>query len=112
MMMLLGEKVMISRHFSEGMVARTALGALLILSACAPASESAPVYRLTIADSRFEPSQIAIPAETQVKLLVKNTDPDRRFFYSYRLNRAKRVGPGDEEQIFLRPLERGSYEMA
>lgn len=98
--------------FPRKLINLAALTALFAFVACASASEDARVYRLAIAGDHFEPAQIEIPAGTQVKLMVKNSDPTLRFFYSYSLNRTKPIRPGEEQPIFLRPLAAGSYEIA
>ena len=103
---------MILKNGPRKLLSLATLSALLAFSACASSSEGALVYRLAIAGDQFEPKQIEIPANTQVTLIVKNSDPSLRFFYSYTLNRTKPIQPGAEEQIFLRPLSPGTYEIA
>ena len=103
---------MILKNVLGKFIGFAALTAFLAFGACASSPEGAPVYRLTITGDQFEPKQLEIPAETQVTLIVKNSDPTLRFFYSYSLNRTKPVQPGEEQPIFLRPLAPGTYEIA
>jgi hypothetical protein len=67
------------------------------------------VYTLTIKDHRFTPAEITIPADTRVKLLVKNLDPSAEEFESYELNREKVVSGGGEIIVYIGPVKPGRY---
>lgn len=67
------------------------------------------VYTLSIKDHRFVPAEITIPADTRVKLLVKNLDPSAEEFESYELNREKIVAGGKETIIYIGPEKPGRY---
>jgi hypothetical protein len=62
-----------------------------------------------IKDHLFYPSEIIIPAETKVKLLVINDDETAEEFESYELNREKIIMGGSKAVIFIGPLKPGSY---
>ncbi len=66
-------------------------------------------YTLSIKDHRFIPTEITIPADTRVKLLVKNLDPSAEEFESYELNREKIVTGGNETIIYIGPVKPGRY---
>ena len=53
-----------------------------------------PVFEILIKDHLFYPDELVIPADTKVKLLVKNQDATPEEFESYELNREK-VIPGN-----------------
>ena len=66
-------------------------------------------YTLSIKDHRFTPAEITIPANTRVKLLVKNLDPSAEEFESYELNREKIIAGGKEAIIYIGPVKPGRY---
>jgi hypothetical protein len=67
-------------------------------------------YTLTIRDHRFEPNDITIPADTKIKLIVKNADASAEEFESPDLNREKVVAAGGQITVFIGPLSKGHYE--
>lgn len=83
------------------------LGALALLSPTLWADDA--VYTLSIKDHRFTPAEITIPADTRVKLLVKNLDPSAEEFESYELNREKIVPGGKEIIVYIGPVKPGRY---
>jgi hypothetical protein len=68
-----------------------------------------PEFILTIRDHRFHPSEIVIPADTKVRIVIDNKDPTPEEFDSHPLNREKHVGPNSRETIFIGPLAPGRY---
>lgn len=68
-----------------------------------------PVIEIEIRDHLFYPDMITIPADTKVKLLVKNLDPTAEEFESYELNREKVIAGNSEAIIFVGPLSAGEY---
>lgn len=72
-------------------------------------SAGPPVFELRIKDHLFFPDEIVIPADTKIKLLVKNADPTPEEFESYELNREKVIPGNTEAVIFIGPLSPGVY---
>lgn len=68
-----------------------------------------PVYELEIRENLFQPEEIRIPAHTKVKLVVYNRDSTPEEFESYELNREKVIMGGRKANIFIGPLEPGTY---
>jgi hypothetical protein len=81
--------------------------ALLLLSGSLFAAT--PVIEIEIRDHLFFPSEIVIPADTKVKLLVRNLDPTPEEFESYELNREKVISGNSQAVIFIGPLPPGEY---
>ena len=81
--------------------------ALLALSATVRAE--VPSFTLEIRGHLFYPSELAIPADTKVRLIVINRDPTPEEFESYELNREKVIMGGAQAVIFLGPLPAGTY---
>ena len=80
----------------------------VLLSASAGAAD-VPTFTLEIRDHLFYPSELVIPADTKVKLIVVNLDPTPEEFESYELNREKVIMGRARAVIFLGPLPPGSY---
>ena len=68
-----------------------------------------PIVEISIKDHLFLPSQITIPADTKIKLLVTNLDPTPEEFESYELNREKVIAGNSRAVIFIGPLPAGRY---
>ena len=84
---------------------RVLIGTLLSFSALA----GTPVVEIEIRDHLFYPSEVVVPADTKVKLLVINRDPTAEEFESYELNREKIIPGGRKAVIFIGPLKAGDY---
>lgn len=68
-----------------------------------------PVVEIEIRDHLFWPSEVRVPANTKVKLLVYNRDPTSEEFESYELNREKVIMGNRKAVIFIGPLLPGEY---
>lgn len=83
------------------------LAALLLV--CPAVLAKTPVIELEIRDHLFHPEEIRIPANTKVKLVVRNRDTTPEEFESYELNREKVIMGGRKANIFIGPLKPGVY---
>lgn len=68
-----------------------------------------PVIEIQIRDHLFFPPEVVVPANTKVKLLVRNLDPTPEEFESYELNREKVISGNSQAVIFIGPLDPGEY---
>ncbi|WP_237057525.1 cupredoxin domain-containing protein [Microbulbifer sediminum] len=68
-----------------------------------------PVVELEIINHLFHPSELIVPANTKVKLIVYNRDQTPEEFESYELNREKVIMGGQRAIIFIGPLAPGEY---
>lgn len=66
-------------------------------------------FSLTIKNHKFTPETITIPANTKVKLIVKNLDPTPEEFESQKLHREKVIQGNSQGVIFIGPLDPGTY---
>ncbi len=83
---------------------------ILLTSLCSASLVAAtPVIEISIKDHLFYPSEIEIPANTKVKLFIKNLDPTAEEFESYELNREKVISGQSKTVIFIGPLPPGEY---
>ena len=84
---------------------------LLFLLALVPflAFAQTPEFKLTIKDHRFTPTELRVPANKKVKLLVANEDPTPEEFESHSMNREKVIPGSSSATIFIGPLRPGRY---
>ncbi|MGK2924733.1 MAG: ATP-binding protein, partial [Lysobacterales bacterium] len=82
---------------------------LLTLLVTTTALAAPPVVEIEIRDHLFFPPEVVIPANTKVKLLIKNLDPTPEEFESYELNREKVISGNSQTVIFIGPLPPGEY---
>jgi hypothetical protein len=67
-------------------------------------------YHVQIKDHLFFPSQITIPANQKVKLVISNQDNTPEEFDSFSLNRDKVIFANNKATIFIGPLQPGEYD--
>lgn len=91
------------------MSARTTVAWLACAWASVAHGAELPTFTIDIRDHLFYPSELVIPADTKVKIIVSNLDPTPEEFESYELNREKVIMGGAKATIFLGPLEPGVY---
>jgi len=65
---------------------------------------------LVIKNHRFEPSELKVPANQRIKLVVHNQDSSPEEFESPSLNREKLIPGGAKATLFIGPLKPGRYE--
>ena len=92
-------------------IARNALPLLLLAGLlAAPASAQTPVnLTVTVKDHKFQPAELAAPANVPIMLRVKNLDAKPMEFESVSLRVEKVVTPNSEGIIRIRPLAPGRY---
>ena len=76
---------------------------------CALTKAEVPTFTIEIRNHLFYPSQLTVPANTKIKLLVINRDTTPEEFESYELNREKIIMGGAKAIIFIGPLLPGDY---
>ncbi|WP_232787890.1 cupredoxin domain-containing protein [Paraglaciecola sp. MB-3u-78] len=67
-------------------------------------------YQVQLKDHLFFPSQITIPANQKVKLVIHNQDDTPEEFDSFSLNRDKVIFANNKATIFIGPLQPGEYD--
>lgn len=85
-------------------------GLVACLSLCSEVSLSAvPTIEIEIRDHLFFPSEVRVPGNTKVRLLITNLDATPEEFESYELNREKVISGATKGVIFIGPLPPGVY---
>jgi hypothetical protein len=88
---------------------RRCLAGLLIGLWAACARAEVPQFELRIENHLFQPAELTVPANTKVRLVVRNLDPTPEEFESWELNREKVILGGQSAVIFVGPLPPGVY---
>jgi hypothetical protein len=68
-----------------------------------------PEFALTLRDHRFTPSELRVPANVKIKLVVDNQDATPEEFDSHALNREKVIPGKSRVTIYIGPLTPGRY---
>lgn len=85
-----------------------AIGLVAILAMGAAAAR-ADDYVLTIKDHRFNPTEIKVPANKRVQIMVINDDPTPEEFESHEM-KVEKVIPGKSKGVVrIGPLKPGRY---
>ena len=84
-----------------------AIGLAASIAASRPAS--AEDYALTIENHKFTPDTLEIPANTKVRVVIRNKDTTPEEFDSDDLHREKLIPGGSEAVVFIGPLNPGTY---
>jgi plastocyanin len=72
-------------------------------------ADEPPTFEIRIKDHKFDPAELQVPANTEIKLVVKNLDATAEEFESYELNREKIIAGGGQGVFYLDPLKPGTY---
>jgi len=83
--------------------------ALIFEHATSTMAQDAP-YTLILKDHKFQPTEIEIPADKKITLIIKNQDPTPEEFESIELRREKVVPGGEQITVYIGPLKPGRYE--
>lgn len=73
-------------------------------------SQASEDFKIVIKDHQFEPSELVVPSQKKLEILVENQDPSREKFYSYELHREKVISGNDKATIIIGPLRPGTYK--
>ena len=66
---------------------------------------------LTLKDHHFDPAEPTVPANTRIRVTVKNLDPTPAEFESDDFKAEKVVPAGQEVTFYIGPLQPGTYEI-
>jgi hypothetical protein len=114
-MIILNKNYNIPSHLSKIVLKLTTLpsyqGLLFLLFYCLVTQSIAatPIIKIQIKNHLFIPSEITIPKNTKVKLIIYNLDETDEEFESYELNREKVIIGHRKGVIFVGPLPVGIY---
>lgn len=97
-----------ARRLARAAAVLAGLTAAAWLPAAARAEEPARA-ELAIHNHLFTPATLHLPADRKIILTVRNLDATAEEFESSDLNREKIVPPGAQIEVFLGPLDAGSY---
>lgn len=81
-----------------------------ILGLAMPAMAQEAAVSLSLKDHRFTPAEVTIPADTKVRLTVKNLDATPAEFESDDFKAEKIIPAGHEVVVMIPALKPGVYE--
>ena len=87
-----------------------AAGAVAALVCATSAMAQVPTVSIALHDHQFAPTEVTAPPGVKVRLIVKNEQPVNAEFESSSLHREKIVTAGATINVFVGPLQPGSYE--
>ncbi len=82
----------------------------LLLGLFTRANAALPEIDLELQDGKLIPERLEIPAQTRVKIILRNTGQSAVEFESLRLRQEKVLGPGVTSFVVINPLKPGEYE--
>lgn len=82
---------------------------IMLASHAWAADDNTPEISIIIKDHKFQPAEVAVPANTKVKLVIINQDATPEEFESHELNREKVIPGNSQAKIFVGPLAAGTY---
>lgn len=85
------------------------LGFFLLAALPLVASAASTDITITIKNHVFEPSEVRVPAQQKVRLVINNNDSTPEEFESHELNREKVIPGGATANIYIGPLAPGRY---
>ncbi|WP_448208112.1 cupredoxin domain-containing protein [Azospirillum sp. sgz302134] len=83
---------------------------LLFALSSVPASAADGDVTIIIKDHVFQPSEVTVPANQKVTLVVDNQDPSSEEFESKSMKIEKIIGPNKQARITVGPLKPGQYD--
>jgi hypothetical protein len=81
----------------------------LAILALNPAIAAEPEFVIQIRNHQFVPSELRIPADVKVQIVIDNQDDTAEEFESYSLNREKHIPAKSSIILFIGPLAAGRY---
>lgn len=88
---------------------KSILAVLLLVAPFSVMADPKHEYELTISNHVFSPSEITIPANTKVKIIVHNKDDSFEEFHSDSLHREKIIAGKKTGVVNIGPLVPGVY---
>jgi heme/copper-type cytochrome/quinol oxidase subunit 2 len=92
---------------------RTFAGLLICAAICLAArmapADDAPAAELKLANGRFDPPEVVVPANKPFTLRVTNAGDTVSEFESFELHRERVVQPGETITVYLPALDPGKY---
>jgi hypothetical protein len=98
----------IDQRLCRALLTSTALCGALLLPGSVALAQTLEV-EIQIREHLFYPSEVRIPSNTKVKLVIRNLDATPEEFESYELNREKVIVGNSQGIVFIGPLEPGEY---
>lgn len=86
------------------------LFSLLLLTSTAHAAE-VPTYSVIMQGGAFSPARINVPIDRTIHLIIRNEERARVEVDSATLGVSEKIGAGRLRNVYVGPLDAGSYEI-
>lgn len=80
------------------------------LAVPAAGAQQLPSFTITVKDGRFSPDRLEVPADTRVKLVLKNEGPGPLEFENPEMHVEKVISAGVTSFVVLPRLQPGQYD--
>jgi plastocyanin len=95
-------------HFSRTVAA--VAGLVCALSAATAFAADLLTFKLEMADGKFNPARIEVPAGQRIKIEIHNVGKSAAEFESVELRKEKVLAPGAQSFVVIAPLRPGEYK--
>lgn len=85
------------------------LAVMLFIAVSTQVSAQMAEFHIVIKNHKFSPSEVVVPANTKVRLLVENQDATPEEFESHEMHREKIIAGNKTAKIIIGPLKPGRY---
>ncbi|WP_016835061.1 cupredoxin domain-containing protein [Herbaspirillum lusitanum] len=86
------------------------IGLACSLSAAAAFASDLLTFKLEMADGKFKPARIEVPAGQRIKIEIHNVGKTAAEFESVELRKEKVLAPGAQSFVVIAPLRPGEYK--
>jgi plastocyanin len=91
-------------------VAAAVIGLACSLSAATVFAADLLTFKLEMADGKFNPARIEVPAGQRIKIEIHNVGKTAAEFESVELRKEKVLAPGAQSFVVIAPLRPGEYK--
>lgn len=88
----------------------TLIGLACSLSAATAFASDLLTFKLEMADGKFKPARIEVPAGQRIKIEIHNVGKTAAEFESVELRKEKVLAPGAQSFVVIAPLRPGEYK--
>lgn len=88
----------------------TLIGLACSLSAATAFASDLLTFKLEMADGKFNPARIEVPAGQRIKIEIHNVGKTAAEFESVELRKEKVLAPGAQSFVVIAPLRPGEYK--
>lgn len=85
------------------------IASVLVIAITTYAKAEGQTYTITVKNGTFEPAALEVPANQKIHLIIKNEEKVLVEFESYPLDVEEKIDSGESVEVFINPLDAGTY---